>query len=320
MKKAIYAGSFDPVTLGHMDIIERAANLFDCLVVAVLENPNKKSLFTVEERKHHLELATKHIENVEVASFQGLLVDFAKEIGANIAVRGLRNTLDFSAEYPMFLINRKLYDKIETVYLAADEEHLALSSTNVKEVAVFGGDISFMVPAEIKPFRMDSVLQLLDELEDVMDSSKAVPFSSKVTVNKEEIYDIISEIRMKLPNELKQSKWVIEERNKILIDAQREADEIVKNAEDRMVRLVDENEVTKKAYEQAAAIIDSAKKTSKDMRLGAMEYAESVLADAEGKLKELKSVVYSESIKTDDYFAQTLDVLAENIQELRMGK
>ena len=160
---------------------------------------------------------------------------------------------------------------------------------------------------------MDSVLQLLDELEDVMDSSKAVPFSSKVTVNKEEIYDIISEIRMKLPNELKQSKWVIEERNKILIDAQREADEIVKNAEDRMVRLVDENEVTKKAYEQAAAIIDSAKKTSKDMRLGAMEYAESVL-------KELKSVVYSESIKTDDYFAQTLDVLAENIQELRMGK
>ena len=167
---------------------------------------------------------------------------------------------------------------------------------------------------------MDSVLQLLDELEDVMDSSKAVPFSSKVTVNKEEIYDIISEIRMKLPNELKQSKWVIEERNKILIDAQREADEIVKNAEDRMVRLVDENEVTKKAYEQAAAIIDSAKKTSKDMRLGAMEYAESVLADAEGKLKELKSVVYSESIKTDDYFAQTLDVLAEKYSGAAYGQ
>ena len=167
---------------------------------------------------------------------------------------------------------------------------------------------------------MDSVLQLLDELEDVLDSSKAVPFSNKVSVDKEEIYDIISEIRMKLPNELKQSKWVIEERNKILIDAQREADEIVKNAEDRMVRMIDDNEVTKKAYEQAAAIIDSAKKTSKEMRLGAMEYAEGVLADAEGKLKELKAVVYSESIKTDDYLAQTLNVLAENIQELRMGK
>ena len=161
---------------------------------------------------------------------------------------------------------------------------------------------------------------LFDELEEILDHSKAVPFSNKVSVDKEEVYDIISEIRMKLPNELKQSKWVIEERNKILIDAQREADEIVKNAEDRMVRMVDDNEVTKRAYEQAAAIIDSAKKTSKEMRLGAMEYAEGVLADAEGKLKELKAVVYSESIKTDDYFAQTLNVLAENIQELRMGK
>ncbi len=155
MRKAIYAGSFDPVTLGHMDIIKRAAKLFDCLVVAVLENPNKKSLFTAEERKRHLELATKQLENVEVASFQGLLADFAREIGAEVAVRGLRNTLDFSAEYPMFLINRRLYADIETVYLAADEEHLALSSTNVKEVAVFGGDISFMVPAEIEPFIID---------------------------------------------------------------------------------------------------------------------------------------------------------------------
>lgn len=167
---------------------------------------------------------------------------------------------------------------------------------------------------------MDSVMQLLDEMEDILDNSRAVPFSNRVTIDKEGIYDIISEIRMKLPNELKQSKWVIEERNKILIDAQREADEIVKNAEERMARMVDENEVTKKAYEQAAAIIDSAKKTSKEMRLGAMEYAENILADAEGKLKELKEVVYRECMGTDDYFGQTLNVLAENIQELRMGK
>lgn len=167
---------------------------------------------------------------------------------------------------------------------------------------------------------MDSVLQLLDELEEILDSSKAVPFSNKVSVDKEEFFDLISDIRMKLPNELKQSKWVIEERNKILIDAQREADEILKNAEDRMIRMIDESEVTKKAYEQAATIIDSAKKTSKDMRLGAVEYAEGVLADAESKLKELKAVVYSESIKTDDYFAQTINVLTDNIQELRLGK
>lgn len=167
---------------------------------------------------------------------------------------------------------------------------------------------------------MDSVLQLLDELEEILDSSRAVPFSNKVSVDKEELYDIIGEIRMKLPNELKQSKWVIEERNKILIDAQREADELMKNTEERMVRLIDDNEVTKKAYEQAAAIIDSAKKTSKEMRLGAMEYAEGLLADAEAKLKDLKDVIYSENMKTDEYYAQTLNVLAENIQELRLGK
>lgn len=155
MRKAIYAGSFDPLTLGHLDIIERAAKLFDCLVVAVLENPNKQSLFTVEERKRHLEIAVKRLENVEVASFKGLLADFAKEIGATVAVRGLRNAVDFAAEYQMYLINRKLGEEIETVFLAADEEHLALSSTNVKEVAVFGGNIDFMVPQEIKPFILE---------------------------------------------------------------------------------------------------------------------------------------------------------------------
>lgn len=155
MRKAIYAGSFDPLTLGHLDIIERAAKLFDCLVVAVLENPNKQSLFTVEERKRHLEIAVKQLENVEVASFRGLLADFAKEIGATVAVRGLRNTVDFAAEYQRYLINRKLGEEIETVFLAADEEHLALSSTNVKEVAVFGGNIDFMVPQEIKPFILE---------------------------------------------------------------------------------------------------------------------------------------------------------------------
>lgn len=167
---------------------------------------------------------------------------------------------------------------------------------------------------------MDNINALLDELEDVLDNSKAVPFSNKISVDKQTVYDIINEIRLKLPNALKQAQYLLDDRNKILVDAQREADEVVKNAEDRVVRMVDDHEVTKKAYEQATAIIEASKKASKEMRMGAMEYAEGILADAESKLKELKAVVYEESIKTDDYFVQTLNVLAENIQELRMGK
>lgn len=150
MLKAVYAGSFDPVTLGHLDIIERAAKITDELVVAILENPNKNYLFTTEERKHHLELVTAHLQNVTIASFCGLFVEFAKSIDANIAIRGLRNTLDFASEYQMYLINRQLFKDIETIFLAADEEHLALSSTNVKEVATFGGNIDFMVPEAIR--------------------------------------------------------------------------------------------------------------------------------------------------------------------------
>lgn len=167
---------------------------------------------------------------------------------------------------------------------------------------------------------MESIVQLLDELEDIIENGRSAPFSNRVSIDKDEVYDLISELRVKLPNELKQAQWIIEERNKILIDAQREADQIVKSAEERLQRMIDENEVTKKAYDQAAAIIDSAKKNAKEMRLGAVEYSEGILSDVENRLKELKAVVYSESIKTDEYFGQTLNVLAENIQELRMSK
>lgn len=167
---------------------------------------------------------------------------------------------------------------------------------------------------------MESVMKLLDEIEDILDGSKVVPFSGKISVDKEDFYTILGEIRSSLPNELKQAKWVIEERSKILLDAQREVDEMLKNAEERMTRMIDENEITKQAYDQAATIIDSAKKTSKEMRLGAIEYAEDLLSDAESKVRELKNVLYEENMKTDEYFGNTLQILSENIQELRLGK
>lgn len=151
MIKAIYPGSFDPVTNGHLDIIKRASKVTDRLIVAVLENPNKKnSLFTVEERIEHLKMVTKDIENVEVASFSGLLIDFAKKENAKIVIRGLRAVTDFETEFQMALINRSLYSEVETMFIPTSVEYLYLSSSTVKEVAMFGGDICSMVPCEVK--------------------------------------------------------------------------------------------------------------------------------------------------------------------------
>ena len=146
MKIAIYPGSFDPVTLGHLDIIERAAKIVDELVVAVLMNGSKSPLFTVTERVDMLRDVTKHIGNVKVMSFSGLLVDFAKEINASIIIRGLRAITDFEYELQMAQTNHILNDKIDTVFLTSNLEYSYLSSSTVKEVASFGGDISKFVP------------------------------------------------------------------------------------------------------------------------------------------------------------------------------
>ncbi len=155
MLKAIYPGSFDPVTNGHLDIIKRAAKITDKLIVAILENPNKKnSLFSVEERIEHLKLVTKDLENVEVASFSGLLIDFAKRENVNLIIRGLRAVTDFENEFQMALTNRSLYPEVETMFIPTSVEYLYLSSSTVKEVAMFNGDICGMVPCEIK----DSVI------------------------------------------------------------------------------------------------------------------------------------------------------------------
>lgn len=150
MHIAVYPGSFDPTTNGHLDIITRASKLCDKLIVAVLENPSKKPMFTVEERVEHLKVILKDFPNVEVQSFSGLLVDFVRSVGSNIVVRGLRGVTDFSYEFQMALTNRSLANEIETLFISADTQYLFFSSSQVKEIAVFGGNIDNMVPNIIK--------------------------------------------------------------------------------------------------------------------------------------------------------------------------
>lgn len=147
MKIGIYPGSFDPVTKGHLDIIERSAKMMDMLIVAVLNNNVKSPLFSVEERVNMLNEVTKDLENVKVDSFSGLTVDYARKNKATVIVRGLRAVTDFEYELQMSQTNRIMYSDVDTIFLTTSLEYAYLSSSIVKEVALYGGDVSKFVPA-----------------------------------------------------------------------------------------------------------------------------------------------------------------------------
>lgn len=149
MRKAIYPGSFDPVTNGHLDVIARASRLFDHVTVAVAVNPQKKSLFSVDERMKLLKDAARKFGNVDVDSFEGLLVDFLNKKKCYVIVKGLRAVTDFEYEFQMAHMNHKLHKNIETVFLIAASEHSFLSSSIVKEVAELGGNVADLVPAPV---------------------------------------------------------------------------------------------------------------------------------------------------------------------------
>lgn len=149
MKKAVYPGSFDPITFGHLDIIERSAKMVDELVVGVLHNSAKNSLFSLEERVSMISEMTKDLPNVKVEAFDGLLVDYMSRIGANIIIRGLRAVTDFEYELQLAQINHVQNEEIETVFLITNLKYSYLSSTVVKEIASYGGDISKFVPGQL---------------------------------------------------------------------------------------------------------------------------------------------------------------------------
>lgn len=145
-KKAIYPGSFDPVTNGHLDIIERAAKIFDEVIVAVLHNDDKQHLFSIEKRLEILRETLQHLPNVSLKAFDGLLVNFAENSGTNIIIRGLRVVSDFDYEFQMTLTNRQLKPDLETIFLMTDAKYSFLSSSVVRQIASFRGKITHLVP------------------------------------------------------------------------------------------------------------------------------------------------------------------------------
>lgn len=149
MKIAVCPGSFDPVTVGHVDIITRASKMFDHVIVAVLCNSSKQPTFTIDERIDLLKTALSDIKNIEISSFDGLLADFAKEKNATAIVKGLRAVSDFEYEFQMSLINKSLNPNLETIFLTTSAENMYLSSSVVKEICCLNGDISKFVPKSI---------------------------------------------------------------------------------------------------------------------------------------------------------------------------
>lgn len=147
---AVYPGSFDPVTNGHIDIVERAAAVFDTVIIAVFVNSGKKPLFTMEERVEIIQTMTAHLPNVRVDSFEGLLSDYARAKNAQVIIRGLRGVADFEMESQMALMNKKLNPQAETVFMMASSKNIYISSSVIKEVAKLGGSVSGLVPSLVE--------------------------------------------------------------------------------------------------------------------------------------------------------------------------
>ena len=157
MTVVIYPGSFDPVTNGHRDIIDRASRIYKRVIVSVLENPRKAPLFSIEERVEMLNMIAVQYENVEVDSFRGLLIDYCKKKNSNIMIKGLRGMGDFEFEFQMALINRKLDPGLETMFMMTNNLYSYVSSSIVKEIAFFGGDITELVPPEVYKRIMEKI-------------------------------------------------------------------------------------------------------------------------------------------------------------------
>ena len=149
-KAAVCAGTFDPITMGHLDVVERASHIFPRVVIGVATNPGKNPLFSLEERIELVRQSTAHLPGIEVDSFDGLLVDFTESKGVHVIVRGLRAFSDFEYEFQMALTNRKLKPGIETLFLMPKQDYSYVSSSNVREVAALGGDISIFVPQPVQ--------------------------------------------------------------------------------------------------------------------------------------------------------------------------
>ena len=282
--------------------------MFDELIVGVVNNPVRKSktLFTAEERMRlHRATRPRDLGNVEVEPFANLLVEFAREHGAKAIVKGLRAISDFEYEFEMNQLNRKLAlghrvhlpDGLAAVQLPFLQRSEGDRHLRRRRVATWCRRRSRRSACRKRWSALSEtgsamdVLVLIDKLDDLVHNAKPVPLTDQVRVDKEEIYDILDQMRATIPEEIKQARWIVKERQEMLAEAKREAERIVKEARERQERLVSEEEVTKQAERAAEEIIEDARAREREIRLGAEDYADEILNTLEVNLSKFIAAV-----------------------------
>ena len=327
MKRAIYSGSFDPMTNGHLDIMRRASRMFDELTIGVVHNPNKTPLFSVEERVAMIESATSDLGNVSVDSFTGLLADYVNENKFDAVVRGLRATSDFEYEIQMAQMNAELFDKgIESVFLMTSPEYSFISSSMIKEVVSLGGNVENLIPeivlTEKKKFSKEevsmTVLELLEELEEIINTAPKVPLASKVMVDANEILELSKDIRLSLPDDVQQAKWVIDEKERIHQDARNEYERIIVEAKKQADTMVESDVITERAKEVAGEIYRRADEYSKNMRLRTYDYMNEVLSTFRDKMDDINNHYFTSMYEDiDKHFSGIAGKIESDLVEIQ---
>ena len=306
MKHAIYPGSFDPVTYGHIDIIKRAAEMFDdLLTVCVLDNKAKTPLFSVDERVKMLRKVSENIPNVRVDSYYGLLMDYARKIDCHIAVRGLRAVTDFEYELQIAHANRTISDGwLDTIFITSSMELRRIGNMSSK------------------------IEQMIDQIEDFIDSCRYQTFSkTNIIVDKDEMDALLEELRAKTPDEIRHYQRIIANKEAILDDAKRKAEEMINEATAHTNELVNEHEIMQQAYaqaneivrmatQQAQDILDKAVSESDAQREAFRQYMEGMLADLEKSTISARNNMTSIFSNFHDEMSDYIDTIGQNLNEI----
>ena len=293
MSHALCPGSFDPPTVGHLDIITRASVLFDKVTVGVIRNTTKTAILNAPERVEMLKLCVEKLSNVEVISFDGLLVDCVKQVHADMVVKGLRAVSDFDYELQMAQMNRQLSD-VETLFMSTNPGQSFLSSSIVRDLArnlvhiIPGGTMSDIYLDDDQVDSQDDFLptpvgveELLLRVRELIDLARSMPMSASVLVNREELLELLDDALDGLPEELRHARWLLKEREEFLEQAQRDAAEIRDRAAQTASRMVEEREIVRQAEATAQHIVGEAESNARQISHEAEDYIDQKLASFE---------------------------------------